>query len=842
MDGSKKLNFNFINRMEVIKRDGRRERVSFDKIIIRIEGICQRLKLDRINPIKIAQDTVQGLYNGITTEELDFYAANKCAEMILDDPQYSQLAAGLCISNLHKNTLDNFYKVTEKLYNNVDQEQKSNPLITTKYFNTVKKYQDKIQSVIDYDRDYLFDFFAVKTLERAYLIRLKNDLTHINVQEKSNDKDELAMRKKYGYIVERPQHLFMRVAIGIHNDDIDSAIETYNLLSQHYFTHASPTLYNAGSNRPQLSSCFLLGINDSLNDIFDTIKNVALISKWAGGIGIHISDIRCKGSLIRGTNGNSDGIIPLARVINEVGRYVNQGGRRNGAIALYIEPWHGDIYEFLDLRKNTGIETMRARDIFLALWIPDLFMKRVRDDSYWSLMCPDECPNLTNTYGEEFEQLYISYENQGKYKKRIKAKDLWFHILEAQIETGMPYMTYKDNVNKQSNQKNIGVIKSSNLCSEIVEYSTAEEIAVCNLGSICLPKFVEEINGQKVYNYEKLRYVSKVLTKNLNKVIDINYYPTEGSRISNMKHRPIGVGVQGLADTYCKMDMAFDSEEAKILNKKMFETIYYGCLEASVELAKKDGAYESFKGSPFSQGLLQYHLWNLDESKLLMNYDWNSLINDVKLYGTRNSLLTTAMPTASTSQIMNNSEGIEPYTTNLFLRRTSAGEFPVINKYLIEKLISNNLWTKELREEFLYENGSIQNIEEIPKKIKEIFKTAFEMKNKSIIQQAIERGPFIDQSQSLNFFSNTPDTTMLTSAHFYTWTNKLKTGMYYLRSQPAVNAIKFGLDPDAIKRINSKRKIFNQELLSVSDESDNQNDNSNSKNRSKFKDCESCAG
>jgi len=842
MDGSKKLNFNFINRMEVIKRDGRRERVSFDKIIIRIEGICQRLKLDRINPIKIAQDTVQGLYNGITTEELDFYAANKCAEMILDDPQYSQLAAGLCISNLHKNTLDNFYKVTEKLYNNVDQEQKSNPLITTKYFNTVKKYQDKIQSVIDYDRDYLFDFFAVKTLERAYLIRLKNDLTHINVQEKSNDKDELVMRKKYGYIVERPQHLFMRVAIGIHNDDIDSAIETYNLLSQHYFTHASPTLYNAGSNRPQLSSCFLLGINDSLNDIFDTIKNVALISKWAGGIGIHISDIRCKGSLIRGTNGNSDGIIPLARVINEVGRYVNQGGRRNGAIALYIEPWHGDIYEFLDLRKNTGIETMRARDIFLALWIPDLFMKRVRDDSYWSLMCPDECPNLTNTYGEEFEQLYISYENQGKYKKRIKAKDLWFHILEAQIETGMPYMTYKDNVNKQSNQKNIGVIKSSNLCSEIVEYSTAEEIAVCNLGSICLPKFVEEINGQKVYNYEKLRYVSKVLTKNLNKVIDINYYPTEGSRISNMKHRPIGVGVQGLADTYCKMDMAFDSEEAKILNKKMFETIYYGCLEASVELAKKDGAYESFKGSPFSQGLLQYHLWNLDESKLLMNYDWNSLINDVKLYGTRNSLLTTAMPTASTSQIMNNSEGIEPYTTNLFLRRTSAGEFPVINKYLIEKLISNNLWTKELREEFLYENGSIQNIEEIPKKIKEIFKTAFEMKNKSIIQQAIERGPFIDQSQSLNFFSNTPDTTMLTSAHFYTWTNKLKTGMYYLRSQPAVNAIKFGLDPDAIKRINSKRKIFNQELLSVSDESDNQNDNSNSKNRSKFKDCESCAG
>ena len=848
----------YLSKMEVIKRDGRREKVSFDKIIQRIEKICEELDLNRINPIEIAKDTVQGIYDGITTEELDFFASNKCAEKILDDPEYNKLAAGLCISNLHKTTSDNFMEVTDKLYNNTDGMGNQNPLVTKDYYDTVKKHIDKIQSALQYSRDYYFDFFGVKTLERAYLIRLKtyNIVTDGKGKTGNKQQDEDKMRKKYGRIVERPQHLFMRVAVGIHGDDIERAIETYDLMSQRYFTHASPTLYNAGSATPQMSSCFLLGMADSIEGIFrETISDVSLISKWAGGIGIHIQDIRAKGSLIRGTNGTSDGIIPMIKVLNSVARYVNQGGRRNGAIAVYIEPWHADIYDFCDLRKNTGAEEIRARDIFLALWVNDLFMERVENDDYWSLMCPDECPGLTTTYGEEFNKLYCKYEEEGRARKRVKATDLWFHILSAQIETGMPYMTFKDNVNRQSNQKNIGVIQSSNLCSEIVQYSDPNEIAVCNLASLCLPTFIEKDNfGRRFYNYDKLFEVSQVVTKNLNKVIDLNYYPIEKARRSNMKHRPIGLGVQGLADVYAMLDMPYDSEKARQVNKKIFETIYFGCLTASCDLAKRDGHYETFPGSPFSEGELQWHLWGLSENDLLMDWDWASLIKDIKKYGTRNSLLTAIMPTASTSQLMGNCEACEPFTTNMYTRTTLAGEYIVVNQHLVEKLMDLGLWTKEVREEFMYDNGSVQKIIEIPKEVRDIYKTAFEMRAKPIVQQAIERGPFIDQSQSMNLFMSEPDFDMLTSSHFYSWKHGLKTGMYYLRTRPAVNAIKFGMDPDAIRRIQNKRgELKNKETRDSDSDSDDvdprriseiENDHQTfSGNRDDaLKQCEMCSG
>jgi ribonucleoside-diphosphate reductase alpha chain len=846
----------YLSKMEVIKRDGRREKVSFDKIIQRIEKVCEELNLKRINPIEIAKDTVQGIYDGITTEELDFFASNKCAEKIMDDPEYNKLAAGLCISNLHKTTSDNFMEVTDKLYNNLDNVGVPNPLVTKEYYDAVKNNIEKIQSALQYNRDYAFDFFGVKTMERAYLIRLKthNIITDNKTKTVGNGvPEEEKMRMKFGRIIERPQHLFMRVAIGIHGEDIDRAIETYDLVSMRYFTHASPTLYNAGSPNPQMSSCFLLGMADSIEGIFrETISDVSLISKWAGGIGIHIQDIRAKGSLIRGTNGTSDGVIPMIKVLNATARYVNQGGRRNGAIAVYIEPWHADIYDFCDLRKNTGTEELRARDIFLALWVNDIFMERVKADEMWSLMCPDECPKLTTTYGDEFNQLYTMYEREGRFKKQVKATDLWFHILSAQIETGMPYMTFKDNINGKSNQINVGVIQSSNLCAEICEYSDPDETAVCNLASICLPTFIEtDKNGHKSYNYEKLCEVSKVATRNLNKVIDLNYYPIEKARKSNMKHRPIGLGVQGLADVYAILDMPFDSEEARIVNKKIFETIYYGALCASCELAKVDGYYTTFPGSPFSEGKLQWHMWGLTEKDLLMNWDWNSLIKDIIKYGTRNSLLTALMPTASTSQLMCNNEAFEPYTTNMYTRTTLAGEYMIINQHLVEKLIDQGLWTKEIREEFMFDNGSIQKIDEIPHYIKEVFKTAFEMKAKPIVQQSIERGPFVDQSQSMNLFMGEPDFDMLTSSHFYSWKNGLKTGMYYLRTRPAVNAIKFGLDPDIIKRIETKRKIVHK---GYDDDDDDDDDNAksvlkttvakkvNNRRDDDLKECEMCSG
>lgn len=842
--------------MEVIKRNGTRQKVSFDKILNRIEEMKNKLMLKRVDTIQIAQRTVQGLRNGITTEELDFYAANVCAETMVDDPEYNKLASGICVSNLHKSTDSDFMIVTNKLFNNVDKTGEKNPLVCKRYYDAVSNNIDRINGEIDFERDYLFDFFAIKTLEKSYLIRLLETTKEINDSTSNDGKSggkEKFMRKTYGRVIERPQHLIMRVAIGIHFEDIESAIETYHLISNHYFIHASPTLYNAGSLRPQMSSCFLFCIEDSIEGIYGegSIK-AAKISKTAGGIGIFCGDIRASGSIIRGTNGISDGLVPVCKFFNQIARGVNQGGRRNGAIAIYIEPWHSDVFAFCDLRKNTGTEELRARDIFLALWIPDLFMERVRDDGMWSLMCPDECRGLTDTYGEEFNELYQKYETEGKYRRQVPAKDLWFHILSSQIETGMPYMLYKDNANKQSNQKNLGTIKSSNLCSEIIQYSDTGETSVCNLASICLPRFVVEKDGVVDFDYDELCNVSKVITRNLNKIIDLNYYPVEGAKMSNFKHRPIGVGVQGLADVFCMMKLPFDSEKSRVINRKIFETIYFGCLSASNELAKEHGRYDSFDGSPFSEGKLQFHLWDYSEDDLLMKdkWDWKKLIEDIKKYGTRNSLLTTIMPTASTSQIMNNNEAIEPYTSNLYTRTTLAGEYIIVNKHLQNDLIELGLWTKEIREEFFFDNGSIQKIREIPEYIKDIYKTAFEMKSKPLVQQSIERGPFIDQSQSMNIFSNEPDNRMLTSSHFYGWKNKLKTGMYYLRSQPAVDPIKFGIDQDVITKITLKRNgmgvvseikeaVF-EDPRKVS-EIEEQRKMDAKRARSKFKDCEMCS-
>lgn len=767
---------------QVIKRNGRKEKISFDKISKRINTLCKELHLDRINVFEIAKETINGLFNGITTEEIDHFAVINCSEKISEDTQYDKLATGLCISRLHKTTNRNFFEVTEVLFNDTR--------VTKEYFEFVKINKEVLQKVLDenYIKDYDFDFFGFKTLERSYL-------------HKKNEKGVASV------IIERPQHLFMRVAIALGiNGKIEDVIETYYGLSDRKFIFGSPTLYNSGSKWCQMSSCFLLNMDDNLESIMDTTKEIGLISKRAGGIGVCASNIRASGSIIRGTNGASSGIVPLIQVLNWVGRYINQGGKRNGAIAIYLEPWHADIFHFCELRSNKGKEEERARDIFLALWICDLFMKRVETDDIWSLMCPDECPGLTTTYGEEFEKLYIKYEAEKKFKKQVRAKDLWFHILQSQIENGMPYMLYKDSINRKSNQKNLGVIQCSNLCSEIVQFTSANESAVCNLASLCLPRFVKtDKKGDKYYDFEELKNTAGLVVKNLNNIIDINFYPTEKAKMSNLKHRPIGLGVQGLADVFCMLDIPFDSGDARLLNKKIFETIYFGAVSMSMELAKEKGQYSSFDGSPMSKGLLQFHLWNESEDDLIMDYPWDTLIEDVKKYGVRNSLLTTIMPTASTSQIMGNTESIEPLATNVYTRTTLAGEFTVVNKYLIEKLISLKLWNENIRNELLYDKGSVQKIKEIPDEIKAVYKTAYEMRNKPIVQQSIDRGPFIDQSQSLNLFCQIPDFDMLTSSHFYTWRNGLKTGLYYLKTQPAVSAIDFGLDAEVINNIEEKR-------------------------------------
>ena len=1017
--------------MQVIKRNGELESVSFDKITTRISCLCNGLVVD---PIAISKETINGMYNGIKTQDLDNLSADICAAKTHHHPDYNVLASRIAVSNLHKQTQSDFLQLTELLH--------ESGILPDNYLQFVEKNAHIIQSMIDYERDYSFDFFGFKTLERSYLFRVK------------------------GKIEERPQHMWMRVAIQIHglhpNIELDNLKETYDLLSNMYFTHATPTLFNSGTKRPQLASCFLMGTEDTIEAIFKSVSDIASISKWAGGIGIHLTNIRCKGSIIRGTNGKSDGIIPLCKVLESVGRYINQGSKRSGSIAVYLEPWHGDVFEFIELRKNTGDENLRTRDLFLAMWIPDIFMKRVKDNDVWSLMCPDACPDLNNTYGEEFEKLYTLYEQQGKYVKQIQAIDLWQHILESQIETGMPYITYKDNVNNKSNQKNVGIIRSSNLCvspetriltdkgyfpikqlenqkvnvwngdrwsevtpvktgenqklidicfsngmkltctpyhkflvgegiktctrvsaeglrprkdrlvskwnaplvykgeklenaylsgynnvkqisnnrgefmyedksecvpingdlsskiswisglidsrailhktfleiqsknqdfliciklllqtlginqsrsikgslmiypsdvnelvrlgmrtlekdinlqniyldidlyvtdildyervddtycfteslnhagvfegiltgqcNEIVEYSDSKEYATCNLASICLPKFVN--NGE--FDHESLIRVVAVVVKNLNKIIDTTYYPVPETKQSNMRHRPIGLGVQGLADVYSKMNIAFDSDEARVVNKQIFETLYYSAVNTSNQLAEKYGAYETFNGSPFSEGKLQFDLWGVKKEDLLMNYDWDTLKENVKKHGTRNSLLTALMPTASTAQIMKNNEAFEPYSSNIYVRKTIAGEYIIVNEYLVNKLLQLGLWNKEMYEEILYYNGSVQKIKRIPQHVRNMFKTAFEMKQIAIVRQAVERGPFIDQTQSMNLFQSVPDFNKLSSSHFYSWSNGLKTGMYYLRTHPAVDPIKFGLDARRIQAIKNQ--------------------------------------
>ena len=808
--------------MRVIKRNSEMEDVSFDKVLNRLKNLSSGLTID---VSEIAQKVCSRIYDGVKTHELDELAAYLCSSMSIEHPDYSILASRIIVSNHHKNTSPSFSETIQTLYNNVDNHNNPIPLVSDELYSVVQKNKEKLNTCIDYQRDYLFDYFGFKTLERAYLLRVNKR------------------------IIERPQHMWMRVAIGIHGHDIKEVLQTYDLLSRKYFTHATPTLFNAGTNRPQLSSCFLCSVNDdSVSGIFDSLKEVALISKYAGGIGLHIHQIRGNGSHIRGTNGTSNGIIPMLRVFNNTARYIDQAGKRLGSIAVYLETWHTDIESFLELKKNHGSEEDRCRDLFLALWISDLFMERVKAEGKWSLMCPDKCRGLSDVYGDDFKELYERYESEGKYTKQINAQDLWFKILEAQIEQGVPYILYKDAANKKSNQKNLGTIKSSNLCAEVLIYSSPEETGVCNLASICLPSYLSfgdadeasvGSNGSPVsvpvFDFEKLHDITKVITKNLNKVIDKNFYPVEKARRSNLKHRPIGIGIQGLADVFIQMRYPFESDEAKQLNKDIFETIYHAAVEASMELAKKRcqiindikslnhkildvdiknyvnefekdignpkyiGAYSSFEGSPMSQGLFQFDLWNAD-ANANARYDWDKLRADVKEYGVRNSLLLSPMPTASTSQIMGFNESFEPFTNNIFQRKTLSGEFIVINKYLINDLIRKGLWSKELKDTIILHEGSVQNIPEIDDETKAIYKTAWEIKQRNIIDMSADRGQYICQTQSLNIFMEEPDFQKLSSMHFYGHSKGLKTGSYYLRTRPKAKTQQFTIDPDFAKK------------------------------------------
>ena len=752
--------------MFVIKRNGKKEAVHFDKITARIHKLIYGLSISEKDVIEIAKKVIQGIYDNVTTTELDNLTAETAAAQTTIHPDFSVLAARIAVSNLHKNTLKSFSKTAQLLYEYTDPiTQTHAPLISEEIYKIIRKNADELDSSVIYDRDYNFDYFGFKTLERSYLIRTN------------------------GKVTERPQHLFMRVALGIHKEDIQAAIETYNLMSEKWFIHATPTLFNAGTPKPQMSSCFLLSMTeDSIAGIFDTLKRCALISQSAGGIGVSIHNIRSTGSYIKGTGGISNGIIPMLRVFNDTARYVDQGGgKRKGAIAVYIEPWHLDIFDFIDIRKNHGKEEMRARDLFPALWIPDLFMQRVEADQMWSLFDPNEAQGLYEVYGEKFNELYTTYENEGKFRKQIKARELWTAILEAQIETGTPYMCYKDAVNEKSNQKNIGTIRSSNLCTEIMEYTNADEVAVCNLASLALPRYVSS-GG---FDFQKLYEVTKIVTRNLNKIIDGNYYPIPETKTSNDRHRPIGLGVQGLADVFLLLRLPFESPEARRLNKDIFETIYFASMEASMDLAKEQGAYSSFAGSPLSEGKFQFDLWQVVPSD---RWDWEKLRQEVMTHGVRNSLLLAPMPTASTSQILGNNECFEPYTSNIYNRRVLSGEFVVVNKFLLKDLIELGLWNPTMKNKLIAENGSVQNIPEIPTELKELYKTVWEIKQKTIIDMAAERGAFICQSQSLNLFMAEPNLAKLTSMHFHAWKSGLKTGMYYLRTKAAVDAIKFTVD------------------------------------------------
>jgi len=761
--------------MYVLKRDGKKEPMMFDKITARVRKLCYGLN-ERVDPVKVSLRVIEGLYDGVTTSELDNLAAEIAATMTTTHPDFAKLAARISVSNLHKNTKKSFSETMEDLYKYVNPRNgKSSPLLSDEVYQAIMDNAELLDSTIIYNRDFGYDYFGFKTLERSYLLKLN------------------------GKIVERPQHMLMRVSVGIHPTDMDSAIETYELMSKKYFTHATPTLFNSGTPKPQMSSCFLLAMkDDSIDGIYDTLKQTAKISQSAGGIGLSIHNVRATGSYISGTNGTSNGVVPMLKVFNDTARYVDQGGgKRKGSFAMYVEPWHADIFEFLDLKKNHGKEEMRARDLFYAMWIPDLFMKRVEANAEWTLMCPNECPNLFNKHSEAFDELYLKYESEGKGRKTIKARELWEKILESQIETGTPYMLYKDAANRKSNQKNLGTIRSSNLCTEIMEYTSPDEVAVCNLASIALPMFVKD----GAFDHKELFKVTKRVTKNLNKVIDRNYYPVKEAENSNMRHRPIGLGVQGLADAFIMLRLPFTSDEAKKLNEEIFETLYFAALTASMEEAKADGPYQSYKGSPISQGEFQHNLWGIKDEELSGRWDWAKLRKDVKKNGVRNSLLVAPMPTASTSQILGNNECFEPYTSNIYTRRVLSGEFIVVNKHLLEDLVALGLWDEGLKQELMRANGSVQHIDIIPQDIKELYKTVWELSMKDIIDMSRQRGYFIDQSQSLNLFMENANYSKLTSMHFYAWKSGLKTGMYYLRTKAAVDAIKFTLDNTAKKDV-----------------------------------------
>lgn len=759
--------------MFVLKRDGRKEAIKFDKITARIQKLCYGFS-ELVDPTAVAMKVIEGIYEGVTTSELDNLAAEVSASMTTRHPDYALLASRISVSNLHKDTKKSFSETMKDLYDYVNPKTgKKAPLIADDVIKIIKKNAELLDSTIIYDRDFGYDYFGFKTLERSYLLRLN------------------------GKIAERPQHMLMRVAIGIHKEDIQSAIETYELMSQKYFTHATPTLFNAGTPKPQMSSCFLLTMkDDSIDGIYDTLKQCAKISQSAGGIGLSIHNVRATGSYIRGTNGTSNGIVPMLRVFNDTARYVDQGGgKRKGSFAIYLEPWHADVFDFLDLRKNHGKEEMRARDLFFALWTPDLFMQRVKEDGEWTLMCPNECPGLADTYGKDFEKLYKKYEKAGKGRKTIRARELWEKVVESQVETGTPYILYKDACNEKSNQKNLGTIRSSNLCTEIIEYTAPDEVAVCNLASIALPMYINEETN--TFDHEKLYNITRVITKNLNKVIDRNYYPVAEAKNSNMRHRPVGLGVQGLADTFIKLRLPFDSDEAKALNEEIFETIYFAALTSSMETAKEEGAYQTYEGSPISQGLFQHNLWGKKDEELSGRWAWGELRNQIKENGVRNSLLLAPMPTASTSQILGNNECFEPYTSNIYTRRVLSGEFVVVNKHLLLDLVKLGLWNDEMKNEIIKANGSIQGIDSIPENIKAIYKTVWEIKMKDIIDMSADRGHFIDQSQSLNLFIDQPNMGKITSMHFYAWEKGLKTGMYYLRTKAATQAIQFTVQKQA---------------------------------------------
>ncbi|KAF9992956.1 Ribonucleoside-diphosphate reductase large subunit [Entomortierella chlamydospora] len=764
--------------MFVFKR-GRKERVAFDKITARILKLCYGLDMNYVDPVQVTQKVISGVYQGVTTIELDNLAAETAAYMTTKHPDYAVLAARIAISNLHKQSKKVFSQVIEDLYRYVNPKTgKPSPMINDQTYAVVMKNADRLNSAIIYDRDFGFNYFGFKTLERSYLLKID------------------------GKVAERPQHLLMRVAVGIHGEDIDSAIETYNLMSEKYFTHASPTMFNAGTPRPQMSSCFLLTMKeDSIEGIYDTLKTCAMISKTAGGIGLNVHNIRASGSYIAGTNGHSNGLIPMLRVFNNTARYVDQGGnKRPGAFAIYLEPWHADVFDFLDLRKNTGKEETRARDLFFSLWVPDLFMKRIEANEYWSLFCPAEAPGLQDVWGEKFEELYATYEREGRARKTVKAQKLWFAIIEAQTETGTPFMLYKDACNRKSNQQNLGTIKCSNLCTEVIEYSSPEEVAVCNLASISLPAFVTD---STTYDFKMLHKITKVITRNLNKVIDGNYYPVPEAKLSNMRHRPVGLGVQGLADAFFKMRMPFDSPQARKLNVEIFETIYHAALETSCELAQEEGTYETYEGSPVSKGILQPDMWGVTPSDL---WDWKTLRENIAKHGVRNSLLVAPMPTASTSQILGNNECFEPYTSNIYTRRVLAGEFQVVNPWMLKDLVERNLWNDTLKNHIISENGSIQRIPGIPDDLKALYRTTWEISQKAIIDMAADRGAFIDQSQSLNIHMSDVNYGKLTSMAFYGWKKGLKTGMYYLRTRAAADAIKFTVDQQSIKNKEAERE------------------------------------